>query len=244
MAKVVFSDGSKAMAHNLDDQYERWMLRREELAAEEPYLNPDRDLEMFVPELPVIETGEQAEELRDMLIQKQMYVQTQQSRLNLSYKSGEIVKGQYEFQRAPLAIATSQIMAQVMTVNNFIKAANGAKRRANLQSIKPAIQLIDPNAANGAEAHATIKALRKKQKDGSISTREQIQLDEACFAVKASSLFGAARLIAKAEENGEVDFVDAKRDRYIQDLTKELADTQRKLIKAYERIIGLESEKE
>lgn len=29
-AKVVFSDGSKTMAHNLDDLYERWMLRRQE----------------------------------------------------------------------------------------------------------------------------------------------------------------------------------------------------------------------
>lgn len=38
--RVVFSDGSKEMAHNLDDLMERWLLRRQTLPDEVRWREP------------------------------------------------------------------------------------------------------------------------------------------------------------------------------------------------------------
>ncbi len=65
-ARIVFAGGSKAMAHNLDDRYERWRLRRESMPEAEQKSNLTQYADLLVPTADTFgKTLEQCLVLRD-----------------------------------------------------------------------------------------------------------------------------------------------------------------------------------
>lgn len=53
MAKIVFSDGSKQLAHNLDDLYERWHIRRESMSEVDQRHDVKRFEDMIIPQVDI-----------------------------------------------------------------------------------------------------------------------------------------------------------------------------------------------
>lgn len=210
MAKVVFSNGSKAMAHNLDDQYQRWQMRREELTKKNPEVNPELGVEEFVPELPKINTYQEAKDYAKVLADKQVYLQHEQAVLNMSYQSNELIRHEYELKRAPLSVAVYRINLQ----NRELK---------RLMQTKP-------------QSGHRIRELKDKRNKEGLSTYEEIELNELRFSETERSLDGAGKWVEQAVDDGDR---EVRQQKFIEDIRKELIETQRKLIAAYERIIEL-----
>lgn len=84
MAKVVFADGSKDMAHNLDDLYERWVLRHEVEAKKHTQgrSSEERDVKIFVPPIPICASNEQASPIRKLIALKLRYLGTRLAEIN------------------------------------------------------------------------------------------------------------------------------------------------------------------
>lgn len=227
-ARVVFSDGSKAMAHNLDDRYQRWMLRREEVAQEGERVRPDTAIDLFVPELPeaFVDHVEVRERL-ELLKQKQLFLQVRNSEINLRWQNREIVKGEYELERAPIALASTRVQAQLVTLKQILDGARRVEKRANLDALKVKA------AISRTEAQKVITLILPKEADGTITAEEQIALANARTVAREAMLDGMAQQATDGRNE--------KTELYIEKLKGEITSLQAKLIAAYERIIELQA---
>lgn len=74
-ARIVFANGSKQLAHNLDDQYERWQLRREEMPELDKRHDLDRYSEMMIASIdPAAMSHEECVEQKEYLHAMKTYL--------------------------------------------------------------------------------------------------------------------------------------------------------------------------
>lgn len=211
-ARVVFADGSKAMAHNLDDQYERWMLKVSEVEVVETgqISNPlERDVEMFVPELPLLDNHEDIAVIRGTLQEKRAYLQVRLAEVHVAWQAREIDFRDFNRQRAALLLAIS----------------------------RTDLQLLQIKTASRGLSIPVLKELKRKEKAGTISTPEQIELAGHRALGDAHTHAGLQKLVAEATSPDER---EERMEVFIKDLRTSLVATQAKLIAAYERIIELQ----
>lgn len=172
MAKVVFSNGSKAMAHNLDDLYERWMIRHSEWTSAPTY-DTDDSLDIFLPPLPEITSQEQVRAIREQLQDKKAYIQ----HAIFSLKSIRGLRAaEYENRRAPLSAAMQRLHQQG-------RALKALKQAAPTKSIV-----------------RDIAELKAREADGTITTEEQRALAENRFEMTTRSLNGVEKKAQQATD--------------------------------------------
>jgi hypothetical protein len=127
MARVIWSDGSKSMAHNLDDQYERWRMRREEMSIEDQERDISRYSELYVQTVDVtkLSTVDDCETLKTAILKSYSYLNskiTEYKRL-LAPGTGPEKQHVAHIQIAALRHLQFKIGLEVRKVNN---------RRANI----------------------------------------------------------------------------------------------------------------
>lgn len=172
MAKVVFSNGSKAMAHNLDDLYERWMIRHSEWTSAPTY-DTDDSLDIFLPPLPEITSQEQARVIREQLEEKKAYLQ----HAIFSLKSIRGLRAaEYENRRAPLSAAMQRLHQQE-------RALKATKQAAPTKTIA-----------------RDIADLKAREADGTITTEEQRVLAENRFEMTMRTLGGVEKKAQKTSD--------------------------------------------
>lgn len=118
--RVVFSDGSKEMAHNLDDLMERWLLRRQTLPDEVRWREPETFVEDFLPELPMLETVEQARSLRVLLVEKQKIITNQLNRIKQTSFERGWKWAVWQAERSPLVFAQGRADEQLAKLKRFL----------------------------------------------------------------------------------------------------------------------------
>lgn len=213
MARIVFAKGSKAMAHNLDDLYQRWEVRREEVARETGTDDPEIGLEMFVPDLPDELPPSEVPALRQLLIDKKVYIG--QALLDLEKTKYDYGKRGFSLRRASLALASQKIQAQ-----------------------QSALRLI--KSAKLVTGSTRVKVLKDKRDTEGLSTEEQAELAMLQFEASQHSDDAIEKHLAtRTMEDAER---IEKMEDLISDLRKQLVAVQNKLIEAYERVIELENE--
>lgn len=215
MARIVFADGSKQMAHNLDDQYQRWMLRREEVV--EP--DPEIGLEVFVPDLPENLDLVDVANLKQLLIEKKLYVQ--QATHELDKNRYEYGKREYKSRRAALGIAGQKIQAQQSALK--LRSVGGQQNPSEYRSTR-------------------ISQLKRLEQEERLSTEEQKEFAVLQFEQQEQSKQGVERKLAEAAKQGlSAQQYEDRHQSFIKDLKNQLIVLQSKLLDAYERIIELET---
>lgn len=116
MATVIFADGSKQMAHNLDDTRERWHLRVTRDADDvrgiwrRGIIIPD-----YTTPGSIDEAHEQRQQLVDMLAKL---------RAQAAIVDAEVRFDQRKVTQKPISVAVHEISRQLSAVNAYIKQYN------------------------------------------------------------------------------------------------------------------------
>lgn len=230
-ARIVFANGSKAMAHNLNDQYERWMLRRKEVEQQTGETAPEVGLEVFVPDMPDTLGLEEMEEFRQVLIQKKQYINEALHQTNVNkYDYG---RRDFQLRRAALGLAGQKIQAQQSAVNFKIKERR--KQDVKATAGAPANTSLVPTV------NSEIAALNEKDAIEGLTTEEMLYLASLTFSRDADGNEGDLRQIRAVMKAGNALAALRKQSDHIDRLNKQLAQVQWKLIAAYERIIELQT---
>lgn len=169
-ATVVFANGSKTMAHNLDDQYQRWMLRREE-APPEKASDPEIGIEEFVPDLPDELSSLEIIDLKQILIEKKVYLA--QVARDLDANRYDYGKREYHYRRASIGIAGQKIQAQQSVLKNYGK---------------------------DFARHAVISRMKQGEEAGTLSTDELMELAVLRFEDRSASLAGVEAQVNKTDD--------------------------------------------
>ena len=129
MAKALVSQASRQDAHNLDDLFERWLIRREEIAqTDRNRLSPDAAIEVFLPEL-TLDSVHTAQQIRPELVGKKTYIQSEISRIkSIRLGDGQRITRQYKVNdyslrehEYMLSAAVSRVDHQLTTLSLFLK---------------------------------------------------------------------------------------------------------------------------
>lgn len=119
-ARIVFANGSKAMAHNNSDLYERWMLKREQTPESE---RTDRTaVEVYLPDLEVPEAYEDIRKLREFIIEKKMFIEARIADLAKQCQEEKWTTLKWGNVRRPLAHAITRAQLQIQHLGAEAKA--------------------------------------------------------------------------------------------------------------------------
>lgn len=117
-ARIVFADGSKQMAHNNDDLYQRWMMKREEVPAHSR--KPETYVEVFLPDIVLPSTVDDARNLQHDLLQKKHVLQQNLSQLGVQNNAERWKPHVLKEKRAPAAAAMARVDAQLTQVKGLL----------------------------------------------------------------------------------------------------------------------------
>lgn len=218
-ARIVFANGSKDMAHNLDDLYERWMMRRNEALETNNVVDiPDEyAMDVFIPDLPVFDSIDEVKAHQELLKQK----------LELLTKAGQ----QLEEDRAGL----------VRDAYTFrLKAINSAanRTRQQLASLKKSLSALRKGVDD------EINDLRTKRLEGKAKLNQLQRLVELLRQKRDDEFALRDAEIAEIEVQLTLESRAIDRQRqYIETLQKNVAELQSLLIDAYKTIIELQAGK-
>lgn len=118
--RTIFNDGSKQLAHNLDDLYDRWMFRRSQIPEHE--LTPASEVETFLPDVKEPTTTKDGEVIREILRQKKNLIDMRLMELQAKSKSEGWTKKKYYKERGPLGHAITRANLQLTVLNSWAKA--------------------------------------------------------------------------------------------------------------------------
>lgn len=234
MPRIVFSDGSKQMAHNLDDLYERWMLKRSEMPPQMAAKKPAAYMEIFLPDIPESLTTNQGSALREQLVTKQALVQQNLAQAKLELTQGKYSKWEYDALRAPLALAVNRIRYQLI----YLKQQFGIGKDTSFPDSIVVPRNVPPEeiADYDRRQQMRIAELLASGKDKELDTeysqlrfgRRELEHERHAFQVEEVA----------AQVDFETETIRRQR-KYINDLQSELAATQRHVIRLQERLIAI-----
>lgn len=118
-ARVVFANGSKAMAHNNNDLFDRWMLRREQTPKHER--NDTTAVEVYLPDVEVPETYEDIRKLRDSIVEKKMFIEARLADLAKQCQEEKWTTLKWGNVRRPLAHAITRAQLQIQRLGAAAK---------------------------------------------------------------------------------------------------------------------------
>lgn len=124
-AHVVFSDGSRRMAHNNEDLFERWRLRLESDAETRPNWSAssvDRQVDMFVPTLPTPTTLEDACKLRKDYLERRDILTRELTMLKNVYKGVYGGRAKAEAIRMPYKQAMIRVETELRRLKDWVNA--------------------------------------------------------------------------------------------------------------------------
>lgn len=118
-ARVVFADGSKALARNNEDLYERWRLRLES-EIEHVERQPDSYVEQFAPPLATPQTMDEAQRQWVTLTEKIAILHREMALLKQDTEPGFGSRKRAAARRAPYVLALRELEIQVRRVKLWI----------------------------------------------------------------------------------------------------------------------------
>lgn len=119
-AQVVFSDGSRRMAHNNEDLFERWRMRVE-ANRDDVHRRPDRYVAEFIPsEQP--QSIEDAHAMRRDLLAKRDILVHHMTLLKSVYKGKPRSRALVDKVREPYVLASQQIETELRKLGDWLKA--------------------------------------------------------------------------------------------------------------------------
>lgn len=119
MVRVMFSDGSKRMAHNNEDLYERWRLRLE-TEAQEVERRPETYAEAFAPAVVTPKTMEEAQRQWMTLTEKIAILHREMTLLKQGAEPSFNSRKRAAARRAPYILALRELEVQVRRVKLWI----------------------------------------------------------------------------------------------------------------------------
>lgn len=119
-ARIVFADGSKGMAHNTNDLFERWLLRRGQLPIQQQ--TPEALIEEFLPDLTEPTTQEEVKALRELLQEKRGVLIARISALNTDRHKYKWDGTHFARLRAPIASAIGRVELQMSLAKTWASA--------------------------------------------------------------------------------------------------------------------------
>ncbi len=229
MARIVFADGSKAMAHNLDDLYERWQSRREEIQQErgaDEYISPVDAIDMFVPGLPKLTDRMQADEIRQALLEKINLLDKKIVDIRMEYV-GRAVPYTEKWRVDPLTFAKARLQGQIAEIKAFMKT-----KRSTEGGMSKVERFIKGQQVQALKTNGILDEL---------STQEQAQLAVLRFELDEDSNDMYRQHIVRILKAGNALKALEQQEQYIQTLQGQRVNMQEKLVAAYERIIELQA---
>lgn len=219
MTRIVFADGSKAMAHNLDDLYQRWILRYDDA----PTTDIEQPVELFVPALPILSNHEQIRQLEFELHEKMSFLQERLSEL----KSERFDLGNNQWRKLRLPI---------------LKAKAEADRQ--LETLRMQRKLLVQNGVYETSSNMTVamglKAKQLRAKEDELTVEEKRYLAELTFTLDEATNEGHKRQVLRLMKHGNALAALEAQENYIETVKNQTIKLQEKLIAAYERIIDFE----
>lgn len=253
MAKVIFSDGSKDMAHNLDDLRERWELRRQVVIQTNNKHEHRAEAKLFLPTVVNTEelSVEDIEQVRDALRIKEKYLRLRYSEVNSLDPRSLLRSEQIERnrERSALTIALHRVSVQQEEMTQALKRKLTYRKHED-QSGELFIDFHAAKArqrwltARGEELKAVIGELRQKRTGG-----ENFTQDDRAALSRAENAERLAMMEWQEIEDGisackplTESRIIQKKDGYIRTLQDAQLGLQQELILAQRQIIELQTQ--
>lgn len=231
MARIMFSGGSQQMAHNNDDLYERWILRRSEMPIREREAKPEAHIEIFVPELPESFSFDEAQQLRRDLADKKALVMSKLTELKL-----ELTPAEYRKAKAPLSAASALIDRQIGIVNQHVRDIKNTRRSPIVKNTPSG----DENLTSALTAR--VNDLKQSSSDPDVD----IELTQAKQELLETRRVNTEAKLAELESKLAVYDLESKvieRQRgYIEILKGDIQGLRTQLIRVQQRVIELQDQ--
>lgn len=240
--EVVFSNGSKQMAHNNDELYERWMIRREQAAEQGDKVKAKDFIEIFIPDIEP--DAPMTPQLLESLTEKQNFLGMQRADARLSATTDRnlttlmrrnaieagmkrlhyqinLVQSKVKFPESSSKVQENPELSAWMRQQRDLLAQEVTTVNAEVQALKP---FVDEDRI---DSYQTMRYVLMKHRENVLQMA--IRIDDLYFAVISST-------------NPE-DAV-SKKDEHIASLHRDVMRIQKKLIEAYEKILELQEQRD